>query len=102
MHGTTVKIYKCNNYEYNKHNLISVSGHRFTALHFTLVNINARQKKPYNTHNRIPEIYLRSSRINNNVLVVQVIQNSSAHYKKLSWAKKLCTNLGLFQQVLFL
>jgi len=34
-------IYKCNNYEYNKHNLISKSGYRFIAQHCTNVNLKA-------------------------------------------------------------
>jgi len=54
-------IYKCNDYEYNKHNLIFKGGFRFTAQHCTIVNINAWQKKiQYNTSNRIPEIYLQT------------------------------------------
>jgi len=43
------KIYKCNNYEYNKQNLISMSGYRFTAQHCTIVNNNAQQKKNNST-----------------------------------------------------
>ena len=31
------KSYKCNNYENNKHNLISKSGYRFTPVHCTTV-----------------------------------------------------------------
>ena len=55
-------IYKCNNYEYNKHNLISKSGYRFTAKHCTNVNINAQSppKTKYNTSYRIREIYLQT------------------------------------------
>ena len=37
---TLQNIHKCN-YEYNKRNLISMSGYRFTAQHYTIVNINA-------------------------------------------------------------
>jgi len=56
------KIYKCNNYEYNKHNLIFKRGYRFAAQHCTIVNINARPQKKlqYNTHKRIQEIYLQT------------------------------------------
>ena len=56
------KIHKCNNYEYNKHNLISMSGHRFTTQQCSIVNINARPKKKlqFNTNNRIPDIYLET------------------------------------------
>jgi hypothetical protein len=40
------KIYKYDNYEYNKHNLISKSGYSFTAQHCTIVNINAQTPTP--------------------------------------------------------
>jgi hypothetical protein len=42
-------IYKCNNYEYNKKNLLSMTGYIFTAQHCTIININARQEKNYCT-----------------------------------------------------
>jgi len=33
-----------NNYEYNKHNPLTISGYRFTAQHCTIVNVNKQQK----------------------------------------------------------
>ena len=58
------KIYKCNSFEYNKHNLISVIGYRFTAQHCIIVNIHAWQKNlQYYINNRIPEICLQTNHI---------------------------------------
>jgi len=34
------KIYKNENYEYNNHKLISMSGHRFIVHDCTIININ--------------------------------------------------------------
>jgi len=67
------KIYKCNNYEYNKQVQYMLQNSR---------NI------------------FTNRRINNNTLVIQVIQKSWAHYTQLSWVVR-CTKIGLLQQVLF-
>ena len=50
------KIYKCNNYEYKKRNLISRSGYRFTAQHRTKVNIKKVQYKVQNSRNILTNI----------------------------------------------
>ena len=69
-------IYKCNNYEYIKQILISMSGYRFTAQHCIIVNINARQEKKITVQYKQQNSrnMLTNRRINNNTLVVQVIQ----------------------------
>ena len=71
---------KCNNYEYNKHNLICRSGYRFTAQHHTKVNIKKLQHKVQNSRN-----ILKNRRKNNNALVVQVIQVTSTFYSIKLW-----------------
>ena len=97
------KIYKCNNYEYNKHTLISMSGYKFTAQHCTIVNINAWTKKKITVQYKQQNSrnMLTNRQIHNNALVVQVIQKSWAIYMQLSSAVRLCTKIGLFQQVFF-
>ena len=97
------KIYKCNNYEYKKHNLISKRGYRLTAQRCTNFNTNARAPPPqkkvqYKLQNS--RNVLTNRRINNNALVVQVIQKSWAHYMQLSWlvkcTKTVCSNRCFF------
>ena len=97
------KINKYNYYDYNKHNLISMSGYRLIAKHCTIVNVNAWQKKNYSTiQKQNSRNILTNRKINNNALVVEVIQMSWAHYMQLSWVVRLCTKMGFFNMSFFI